>query len=55
MVVDDAGKGIVAEGNRAEKNRLKSNDVDLFLQTQGKGNIFQDNDCATSVPAGLCG
>lgn len=55
VVVDDAASGSVASGNVITHNVLKYNDVDIFVNTTGKGNVFPKNSCTTSVPAGLCG
>ncbi|KAJ4358718.1 uncharacterized protein N0V89_003302 [Didymosphaeria variabile] len=54
VVVDDTPSGSVASGNVVIKNVLWDNDVDIFLNTTGKKNVFAKNTCETSVPAELC-
>ncbi|KAG9669250.1 hypothetical protein KCU99_g7508, partial [Aureobasidium melanogenum] len=61
-LADQKGAGIivwdepdaVASGNKIERNVLKDNDVDIFVNSTGTGNEFDDNHCSTSVPTGLC-
>ncbi|KFY47663.1 hypothetical protein V496_10508 [Pseudogymnoascus sp. VKM F-4515 (FW-2607)] len=38
-VIDDIGTGAVASGNRVVQNQLWNNDVDLVVDTTGKGNV----------------
>jgi Periplasmic copper-binding protein (NosD) len=53
-VVDDysTGSAIVASGNVVVFNTLKDNDLDIYLNTTGTGNVVANNDCTT--PAALC-
>jgi len=41
-------------GNLIEGNRLRDNEPDLFYDGSGSDNLFPNNRCETSVPAGLC-
>jgi hypothetical protein len=41
-------------GTRVAFNTVLDNDPDLFWDGAGDGNVFVDNDCRTSDPAGLC-
>lgn len=44
-----------ASNNRVTDNEIEHNAVDIFWDTHGTGNVFDDNDCNTSaVPADLC-
>jgi hypothetical protein len=52
-IVDDPS-GAVASGNDVEKNTFKMNDLDIYVQTTGKGNVVKKNACSSSVPADLC-
>lgn len=54
-VVDSPDPVAVASGNMVEGNVLKDNDLDLLLYSNGTGNVFSGNACASSVPEGLCG
>jgi parallel beta-helix repeat protein len=54
VVATDPDIGVEPTGNRIEDNDLRRNDPDLFWDLTGFGNGFEDNDCATSVPDGLC-
>jgi hypothetical protein len=45
----------VASNNVVKGNTLKHNDLDLLLYSNGTGNVFAGNQCATSFPAGFCG
>ncbi|KAH0150065.1 hypothetical protein KCU67_g10816, partial [Aureobasidium melanogenum] len=61
-LADQHGAGIiiwdepdaVASGNKIERNVLKDNDVDIWVNSTGTGNEFNDNHCSTSGPTGLC-
>jgi len=53
VIVDDA-TGVVASGNDVEKNVFTDNDLDVFEQTTGKGNVVKKNQCTLSNPATLC-
>jgi len=47
----DAG----ARDNAVRRNVIKGNNPDIAVQAPaGTGNVFDENRCATSVPAGLC-
>jgi hypothetical protein len=52
-IVDDPS-GAVASGNDVEKNTFKTNDLDIYVQTTGKGNVVKKNACSSSFPADLC-
>jgi parallel beta-helix repeat protein len=41
-------------GTRVAFNTALGNDPDLFWDGAGEGNVFVDNECRTSDPAGLC-
>jgi nitrous oxidase accessory protein NosD len=47
--------GTAPQDNRVARNLLRHNDPDLFWDGTGTGNVFNDNLCRTSDPAGLCG
>jgi nitrous oxidase accessory protein NosD len=53
--IDDSTLPIVStsSGNVVTKNILRNNDVDLFLNTTGTGNVIKRNKCST--PHDLCG
>jgi nitrous oxidase accessory protein NosD len=53
-VVDDIGTGSVASGNRVVQNQLWNNDVDILVDTKGKGNVVKHNQCKVSIPPNLC-
>jgi parallel beta-helix repeat protein len=53
VIIDDA-TGVVSSGNDVEKNVLTDNDLDVFEETTGKGNVFKKNQCTLSNPAALC-
>lgn len=44
----------VASGNKIERNVLENNNLDIYVNSTGAGNEFDDNRCSTSVPVGLC-
>jgi len=52
-IVDDAS-GAVASGNDVEKNTFKTNDLDIYVNTTGKGNVVKKNACLSSFPDDLC-
>ncbi|KAG8624867.1 hypothetical protein KVT40_006618 [Elsinoe batatas] len=52
-VVDAAQFGVVARDNIVRGNVLTGNDVDIFVGSQGEGNVVRGNRCST--PAELCG
>jgi parallel beta-helix repeat protein len=54
VVIVDDDTGAVASGNRVEKNVFRNNDLDIFEQTTGKGNVVKKNHCKLSTPANLC-
>jgi hypothetical protein len=56
VAVDDdiLGGGDVGSGNKVVGNTLKHNDIDLFVDATGAGNVEKHNDCKTSSPPGLC-
>lgn len=53
-VVDgfDVGPEFIATGNRVTNNTLFNNDVDMFVNTIGIGNVISHNQCFT--PVALC-
>lgn len=54
VVVTDPDIGVEPTGNRVEDNDFERNEPDIFWDLTGFGNVFEDNDCDTSVPDGLC-
>jgi len=54
VIVDDAS-GAIASGNMVVNNVLRNNDEDIYVQTNGTGNVVAGNQCSTSTPSGLCG
>jgi hypothetical protein len=54
VVVDDmtTPTTFVASGNVVKHNILQNNDIDLFVNTTGTGNVVANNKCST--PAQLC-
>ena len=54
-ILDDATTDPVsiASGNKVIENILRNNDLDIFVQTEGPGNIIENNQCST--PSDLCG
>jgi hypothetical protein len=54
-VAVDGTTGAVPSGNVVTQNTLSNNDLDLFVQNTGTGNVIKHNKCTTSDPPGLCG
>lgn len=54
VIVDDATTNpvAVASGNIVKENIFRNNDLDVYIETEGSGNIVEDNQCSTST--GLC-
>ncbi len=48
------GVTIVSKGNKVIGNTLLDNDLDLWSNSTGSGNVFKKNKCTTSIPKGLC-
>ena len=48
------GHAAVSSDNTVIRNTFRNNDLDIFVNTTGTGNIIQCNECATSVPTNLC-
>ena len=46
--------GTTANNNKVRNNVAYQNDPDLFWDGTGSGNAFNNNQCNTSVPPGLC-
>jgi hypothetical protein len=49
------GVTVVANGNKITNNILTDNDLDLWRNSTGTGNVFRRNSCSSSIPKGLCG
>jgi nitrous oxidase accessory protein NosD len=56
VIVDDTTTATiqVTSGSTITQNSLSGNDVDIFLNTTGVGNVISNNLCTSSLPAGLC-
>jgi hypothetical protein len=54
-VSDDPVSGAKAQGNLFRKNVLRGNDLDIFNNATATDNVFSGNECAASLPVGLCG
>jgi nitrous oxidase accessory protein NosD len=54
LVLDDPTTGAKAEGNVFRKNVFKQNDYDIYAEGVAAANTFEKNECAISVPGGLC-
>jgi parallel beta-helix repeat protein len=54
VIIDDPTTGVVSSGNDVEKNVFTDNDLDVFEQTTGKGNVVKKNQCTLSNPVALC-
>jgi hypothetical protein len=54
VVITDDASGAVASGNDVEKNTFANNDLDIYEQTTGTGNVVKENVCTSSVPPALC-
>lgn len=52
-IFDDPTTGAISSGNMIDNNILHDNDVDIFIMTNGTGNVASGNQCTT--PASLCG
>lgn len=52
VLVDDPATGSVASGNVVVDNTLRDNDLDLYVNTTGTGNVIANNQCST--PKELC-
>ncbi|KAF2224442.1 pectin lyase fold/virulence factor [Elsinoe ampelina] len=52
-LVDATQFGVVARDNLVRGNVLTGNDVDIFVGSQGEGNVVRNNRCTT--PAEFCG
>ncbi|KAK5166872.1 uncharacterized protein LTR77_007601 [Saxophila tyrrhenica] len=48
------GATAVSKGNKVVGNKLFDNDLDLWNNSTGSGNVFKKNKCSTSIPKGLC-
>jgi hypothetical protein len=48
------GKDRIASGNTVVHNTIKKNDVDVYVDSKGTGNVVKDDGCKTSFPTGLC-
>lgn len=48
------GVTVVAKNNKVVGNELQNNDLDLALNSTGRGNVFAHNQCTTSDPKRLC-
>ena len=53
VVVDDPDSGSIASGNVVTHNILRNNDLDLYMDSTGPGNVFAHNLCL-SDPANPC-
>ncbi|KIW68589.1 hypothetical protein PV04_04527 [Phialophora macrospora] len=51
-IVDDPITGETSSGNTVTGNVLRNNDIDIYVQTNGTGNVVVGNQCTT--PAELC-
>jgi parallel beta-helix repeat protein len=54
VLVDDTSTGTIASGNIIERNIFSNDDLDIYEQTAGTGNVVKRNQCALSVPITLC-
>lgn len=54
LVLVDDSTGAIASGNDIEKNVFEDNDLDIYEQTTGEGNVVKNNECTLAVPAALC-
>jgi len=54
IIVDDDTKGAVASGNVVKRNTFQDNDLDIYVNTTGTGNVVRGNACMLSYPATLC-
>ncbi|OAL06405.1 pectin lyase-like protein [Phaeosphaeriaceae sp. SRC1lsM3a] len=54
LVVDDPATGAKAQGNTFKENVLKQNDLDIYAEGAAAANVFDNNKCEQSLPAGLC-
>ncbi|KAF2830402.1 pectin lyase-like protein [Ophiobolus disseminans] len=54
FISDDPVSGAKASGNVFKKNLFKFNDLDIFNNATTTDNVFRNNECASSVPDGLC-
>jgi parallel beta-helix repeat protein len=54
VLVDDAAKGFIASVNIIEGNTFSNDDLDIYEQTTGTGNVVKKNQCGLSVPATIC-
>ncbi|KIX92476.1 uncharacterized protein Z520_11796 [Fonsecaea multimorphosa CBS 102226] len=52
-LLNDPTTGLDAANNVVTGNVLRGNDVDIFVETPGQGNVVEGNQCST--PAELCG
>lgn len=52
VIVDEPGS--IASGNAVIGNTLRHNDLDLYVNSTGTGNVLDSNRCSTSFPDGLC-
>jgi hypothetical protein len=51
-IIDDPATGATSSDNTVTGNVLRNNDIDIYVQTNGTGNIIEGNQCTT--PAELC-
>jgi hypothetical protein len=52
--LDNPGVTVVSSGNRVIGNTLMDDDLDLWKNSTGFGNVFRKNKCSSSIPKGLC-
>ncbi|KIW90648.1 uncharacterized protein Z519_08431 [Cladophialophora bantiana CBS 173.52] len=51
-ILNDPVTGLVSANNSVVGNVLRNNDLDIFVETPGHGNVVEGNQCST--PAELC-
>lgn len=51
---ENPGVLVVAEGNKVIGNKLRSNDLDIWNNSTGSGNVFRRNRCSSSLPRNIC-
>jgi parallel beta-helix repeat protein len=54
LVLVDDPSGVVAAGNQIEDNTFTNNDLDIYDEATGKGNVVKKNTCTLSTPTTLC-
>lgn len=51
---ENPGVLVVAKNNKVVGNKLSNNDLDIWNNSTGSGNVFRRNRCSSSLPENIC-